>query len=740
MTAGPPLTEILATTPQEDELRKTHIEVCVRIRPLVIGKESSTSFLLDRKSNNNGNLGIPRTPTKLGTPTRSKLPRNKAAPSGIPQRHVSSSTPMVEAPHRGPCPVDEPYAWHVTSVDTVQQSAEIENLPGRTDSYTLDHVYGPQATTKDLYDKSVAALVQAAMDGYHTSVLAYGQTSTGKTHTMTGTEKQPGLIPLAIRECFDYVQNISQPREYLIRMSYMEVYKEHIRDLLVDQHAAQPAPIRLFETAADGLVIKGLREEVVTNSHEVFSILAEGEARRQVGATLLNAHSSRSHVIVRLWIESRALPEGGGAGMQQRLTSTSSTTSSLASSSPLGAQVRVSSLSLVDLAGSESVKLTGNNERRQEGHYINQSLMTLGKVVYALSEAGDDPVNSKKSTKHIPYRDSKLTRLLQPSLSGNAQVVLVCCISPLAQHIEESHNTLKFAVRAKKIPQKAVIQEAPDEERTLLQSYRDEIEELKRQLKEAREAKESNQASTAVRKLGRNGLSQVDLVDVVSEDEIQELVSSIQTMEKLILKSKPVSPMLLQHPEDLLDSTDFDEGDDNADWEDLIALATTNSEATSSMSRSLQTPLQGPDDTDKNLQIELSRIQGLLGAVLKKRKQQKVATSSLNSARSEQEVANLRAQLEQQEVASNIRKADSSFLQKQLDEKDDLLLEVSKILEAVEQRQVQLEKENAALRAKLAALQNRLAPAPATTTTDKIIYNEGHLEEQEDASLAILIH
>ena len=625
---------------------------------------------------------------------------------------------------------------------------------------------------------------------------------------MTGTADQPGLIPLSIRGCFDYLKHMLHPREFLLRLSYMEVYKEHIRDLLAPS-TENAAPIRLFETAADGLVIKGLREEVVTCPEQVFALLAEGESRRQVGATHLNAHSSRSHVIVRLWIESRALPEGisggsgGGGGLGQRITSTSSSTSSLASSSRLGPHVRISSLSLVDLAGSESVRLTGNNDRRQEGHYINQSLMTLGKVVYALSEIGDGSPggggsssnnNNKKSLKqqHIPYRDSKLTRLLQPSLSGNAQLMLVCCISPLAQHMEESHNTCKFAIRAKKIPQKATIQEAPSDDRTLLQSYRVEIEDLKQQLREAEEAKKllleqgSSSSPTSVsatipiarRTVPPSSQEQQHQLqqqqqrssggllaeDVVSEDEIKELVSSIQTMEKLILKSKPISPTTtntttttFQRPEDLMDSEHWDDDDAHNidDEEDLLALATTKSEGaattttsastsmidspttTTTTTRSAQTPTMGStasstDEMDKNLQIELSRIQGLLGSVLMKRKSRQqqhhhqqqqqggvffssmsssitaTTTSTTNttntttpvtsSCSSDQEVAHLRAQLEQQELTTTIRKADSSFLQKQLEEKDDLLMEVSKVLEA-------FEKENANLRNELAILQ-----------------------------------
>ena len=698
----PPLTEIVATDGEDGAERKSHIEVCVRIRPLKVGAASSTSFLTEKygshvnkykRATGLGRFPRPNGSNKLHSPRRNIIPGSRSNPS-------SPQSPGEKNDEAGAT-----YAWNVASQDTAVLNNN--SLPGRTSSYTLDHVYGPDASTKDLYDKSVLDLVHAAMDGYHASVLAYGQTSTGKTHTMTGTAKQPGLIPLAIEECFDYLSRSTAPREYLLRLSYIEIYKEHIRDLLNPQQI----PIRLFETATDGLVIKGLKEEVVTCSDDVLKLLAQGESRRQVGATQMNAHSSRSHTIVRLWIESKAAPERNSQPSTPRFNSASSTTSSLASSSRLGGNVRVSSLSLVDLAGSESVKLTGSSDRRQEGHYINQSLMTLGKIVYALSEMADEANTPRSPTKrlskqHIPYRDSKLTRLLQPSLSGNAQVVLVCCISPLEQHLEESHNTFKFAMRAKKIPQKATIQEAaPDDEQSLLQSYRNEIEDLRRQLMEAQTTKKGSAAPTSLPTMNED----------VSEDEIKELVTSIQTMEKLILKSKPVSPTQpVKHKsaEELLDSME-DDWDDGEDEEDLIALATTKSEASKQSSVDApQTPVRGgavsDEDNDRNLEIELGRIQGLLGSVLKKRKQRQTNGSSLiSSGASDKEVLELRAQLEKQQAASTIRKADSSFLQKQLEEKEDLLMEVSKLLESLETRQVQLEKENAELKEQVAAYKRR---------------------------------
>jgi|UPI000581B25D centromeric protein E len=667
----PPPTVVVARTMENSHhsdgeigTRHTHIEVCCRIRPLSIGKESSASFF-EKKTARNRKAQIPRTPLRGGS-----------------ARRLAISTPD---PQRDTIPLVDPfYAWDVGSDDTVRQSSRTELVQGRTHQYTLDRVYGPATTTHDLYQQSVRDRVHAAMDGFHAAVLAYGQTSTGKTHTMSGTSVQPGLIPLCIQECFAYLQAQNTPREYLLRVSYLEVYKEHIRDLLAT--SATAPPVRLFDSV-DGLIIKGLREEVVTTPSQVFQVLQKGEARRQVGATHLNQHSSRSHVMVRLWIESRGMHEKNGSSGNAPTTptrcltplSSQSSLSSLAGRGP----VRVSSLSLVDLAGSESVRLTGSTERRQEGHYINKSLMTLGKVVYALSEG----IHS-----HVPYRDSKLTRLLQPSLAGNAQVVLVCCISPLASHLEESHNTFKFANRAKKIPQKATIQETLDE-KTLLQSYREEIEDLKQQLNEARQTKARVSTQPDSVAATTSSVSSADAAE--AENEILELMDAIQTMEKLILKSQPV-----RAPEDLLDTTDSTDFDDAEDDERLFSFVSDANSVPSTPTQTGSSPSKGVP-LEKDMHVELSRIQSLLGSVLKKRR------DLAKTLPQEEEVKHLRAQLERQEMTTSLRKADSSFLQQQLEEKDDLLREVSKVLEAVEERQQELEAENAMLRRQLVELRAR---------------------------------
>ncbi|CAB9531876.1 Kinesin-like protein KIN (Partial), partial [Seminavis robusta] len=260
--------------PRPSAEKKTHIEVCARIRPLQITMQSSSSYFNDHHAS-------PRKPPVPSTRRAGGIPTPKASAKGN------------KTPQKSPAPIAEEdlfYAWDVIGKDTASQSPRTDIVQGRTHQYTLDKVYGPTCSTKEVYAQSVKPLVMSAMEGYHSAVLAYGQTSTGKTFSMTGTPTSPGIVPLSIHQCF---QCLEKDREYLIRVSYLEVYKEQIRDLLADG-ASQ---IRLFDHREQGLIIKGLREEVVTCPKQIFEILAKGEKRRKIGATNMNQHSSRSHVM-----------------------------------------------------------------------------------------------------------------------------------------------------------------------------------------------------------------------------------------------------------------------------------------------------------------------------------------------------------------------------------------------------------------------------------------------------------
>jgi centromeric protein E len=324
------------------------------------------------------------------------------------------------------------------------------------------------------------------MEGYHGTVFAYGMTGTGKTFSMQGTASSPGVIPLAITDIFSYIRE-TPSREFLLRVSYLEIYNEKIQDLLSmpTGNAAganqQQEEIKLREDAKRGVYASPLKEEIVQSPTQLLRVIARGDQARRTASTQFNARSSRSHAVVQIVVESRErVPGGPGDSRRQGL---------------LPGGVRVSTLSLIDLAGSE--KAAESKERRQEGSHINKSLLTLGTVIAKLSEHKDkDGKPTDKDGKHLPYRDSKLTRLLQGALSGNSLVSILCTIAvgpggaaASTTNINETLNTLKFASRAKnsivshaKRAEEALGVGGDGNARVLLERYRMEIMELRKEL------------------------------------------------------------------------------------------------------------------------------------------------------------------------------------------------------------------------------------------------------------------
>ncbi|KAE9971773.1 hypothetical protein BLS_004316 [Venturia inaequalis] len=341
--------------------------------------------------------------------------------------------------------------------------------------YSYDNVFSVNDKNGKVYDASAKRLVRRVMEGYHGTVFAYGMTGTGKTFSMQGTATSPGIIPLAITDIFSFIRETPQ-REFLLRVSYLEIYNEKIHDLL----AGQPGPgvpqeeIKLREDSKRGVYATPLKEEIVQSPTQLLRVIARGDLARRVAGTQFNARSSRSHAVVQIVVESR-----------ERISVNSSAESKRQALLPGG--VRVSTLSLIDLAGSE--RAAEDKERRTEGAHINKSLLTLGTVIGKLSV--------DKDNKHLPYRDSKLTRLLQPALSGGALISILCTIqigsagstASAQNHTLETLNTLKFASRAKN----NIVSHAKKAEdafggagdagsRALLDRYRMEIDELKKQL------------------------------------------------------------------------------------------------------------------------------------------------------------------------------------------------------------------------------------------------------------------
>ncbi|XP_075779312.1 kinesin-like protein KIF3C isoform X2 [Pelodiscus sinensis] len=314
-------------------------------------------------------------------------------------------------------------------------------------TFTFDAVYDASSRQADLYDESVRPLIDSVLQGFNGTILAYGQTGTGKTYTMQGAWADPekrGVIPSSFEHVFTHISR-SHNQQYLVRASYLEIYQEEIRDLLAKD---QSKKLELKENPETGVYIKDLSSFVTKSVKEIEHVMNLGSQARAVGSTNMNEHSSRSHAIFAITVEcSQAGPDGED-------------------------HIRVGKLNLVDLAGSErQSKMGGPGERPKEASKINLSLSALGNVISALVDG--------KST-HVPYRDSKLTRLLQDSLGGNAKTLMVATLGPASHSYEESLSTLRFASRAKNIRNKPRVNEDPKD--TLLREFQEEIARLKAQL------------------------------------------------------------------------------------------------------------------------------------------------------------------------------------------------------------------------------------------------------------------
>ncbi|KAG2749244.1 kinesin-domain-containing protein [Suillus brevipes Sb2] len=370
---------------------------------------------------------------------------------------------------------------------------------------------------RPVYNAVARSHVCAAMDGYNSIIFAYGQTASGKTFTLSGSEDQPGIIPRAMKDVFAYIRR-TPTREYLLRCSYLEIYNETIYDLLAPPSisAAQPVQIQ-----GSGILVP-LREEVVTSLKSVKEVLERGERNRRTASTDWNERSSRSHSVFRLVVESRERGEGRSETPSGRQTpGTRPPTPGGPRLQTIGGRsVQTSVLSLIDLAGSE--KATSDKERTREGKYINTSLLTLGSVIGTLAENA-----AKNKNDHVPYRNSKLTRLLQPSLSGDARISVICTINPDANAVAESTSTLLFAQRIKRVQLNAKKKEIVDTD-ALIERYRKEIEDLKNKLSE-REA----EAPARTRRLSAR--EQID-----ESKAMKDLNSRIQQLTKLILTSQTV--------------------------------------------------------------------------------------------------------------------------------------------------------------------------------------------------------
>lgn len=331
------------------------------------------------------------------------------------------------------------------TVMCVNPKADVADPPK---SFTFDAVFAVDCKQKSIYDKCGATVVEAVLNGYNGTIFAYGQTGAGKTFTMEGVRDPPelrGIIPNAFQHIFDKVAVAEEHQQFLVRASYLEIYNEEIRDLLSKEPKNR---LDLKENVESGVYVKDLTSFVVKSSHEIDQVMQAGKKNRSVGATLMNAGSSRSHAIFTIIVECAEADE-------QR-----------------GEHIHVGKLNLVDLAGSERQAKTGaTGDRLKEATKINLSLSALGNVISALVDG---------KSQHIPYRDSKLTRLLQDSLGGNTKTVMCANCGPAGYNFDETISTLRYANRAKNIKNKPKINEDPKD--AMLREFQNEIKRLKEQL------------------------------------------------------------------------------------------------------------------------------------------------------------------------------------------------------------------------------------------------------------------
>lgn len=323
--------------------------------------------------------------------------------------------------------------------------------------FAYDRVFDEGIEQEDIYEQSCRPIVLSVLEGYNGTVLAYGQTGTGKTYTMEGTldGDNRGVIPRAAVEIFDYIEsdkpnleagNAASNSQWLVRCSFCQIYNEKISDLL----RPDGNDLKIREAGDKDIFVEDLSETVVRGPHDIYKLLARGRTQRNTNSTKMNATSSRSHAVFTIIVEhSNQDPD-----------------------LPDVNDVTVGKLHLVDLAGSERYGVTDVEKHQKETVEINRSLSAFGKVVLALTSRG---------TQHIPYRDSKLTRILQTSLGGNSLTTMITTISPMSTSILETVTTLKFANRAKSVKNVAQVNHSSDES-AMLCSMQAEIRRLQAEL------------------------------------------------------------------------------------------------------------------------------------------------------------------------------------------------------------------------------------------------------------------
>ena len=392
--------------------------------------------------------------------------------------------------------------------ECITSISDTELTIGQNRLFTYDRVFAQTSPQIDLFDICVNNLVLGCFAGFNATVLAYGQTGSGKTFTMgtshgVGVPNQEiGIIPRVISLIWNQIEKRKEKAEFIVRVNFLEIYNEELRDLL-DPNTKKSISIR--EEKTGNISLYGLTEQKCNCAEDLESLLERGALYRTTNATLMNATSSRSHAIFTISIEQHIIE---GLYTVENTANTGNTANETNEANP--EEFMIAKFHFVDLAGSERMKKTGAvGERMKEGISINKGLLALGNVIAALTD-------ETKRIFHVPYRDSKLTRILEDSLGGNSRTSMIACASPSDQNFEESLNTLKYAARARNIQNKPIINRDPNSAQ--IAQLRQNIYELKRQLSLYKETLQENGINIEEHK-----------IDIINKSKPERRISNTRT-------------------------------------------------------------------------------------------------------------------------------------------------------------------------------------------------------------------
>ena len=390
---------------------------------------------------------------------------------------------------------------------------------GKDRGFTFDYIFPPECEQLELFETLCVPLIEQCFEGYNGTIFAYGQTGSGKTHTIEGdinNLSEMGIIPRSINFIFDTIQASENPQNYSVKISFIEIYKEELHDLL-DSENYPFKNLHIREDERGNTTVVNAKEISCVDADQVLHYAELGATLRRTEATQMNERSSRSHCIFTLILE-RKLSKSAGTDCLS------------------------SKIHFVDLAGSERASKTGNiGERFKESIHINTGLLALGNVISALSD-------NKRKSGHIPYRDAKITRLLKDSLGGNSNTVMITCVPPTFNNFDESLNSLKYANRAKNIRNKPIVNR--DSQSMRFEALQSEIMSLKEELEREKSSKSHAPVSDQTENISLIGPKVNELENKLenaaeNENRLTELISVAKQLLELSLATQTNAPETL---------------------------------------------------------------------------------------------------------------------------------------------------------------------------------------------------